>query len=267
MAIEAGIAAVAEMGAGTAAAEIGGGFVAADMFGAGTAATLGGGELGGALGGAFAAGDASAMGLGSYGLADAGLGAASSASGLFSAGNANALFSGAKGLAGLAQASGLAGSNAAAQQAADPFASQRPYYQGQLAALMSNPNQVLPNTPGYQAGIDAVMRSGAAAGQLGSGNMQANLLQYGGNIYQQQEQILAQLSGANTGSPAAAGQIAQTGATNQANLVGQSLNSLASGAGTYYGSQKPAAANNPFNAPTVPTAASSATPDPLSSFD
>lgn len=67
-------------------------------------------------------------------------------------------------------------------------------YAGQLSQLSQNPGMVT-SLPGYQAGLQAVERSQAANGYLGSGNMMAALQQYGGQAYQQQFNNLSALSG------------------------------------------------------------------------
>ena len=127
--------------------------------------------------------------------------------------------------------------SSSAQAAADPFASQRQQYQGQLQTLMSNPGSVTAN-PAYQAALNAgsnnVQRTNAAAGMGTSGNEQAALYQYGltfeQQAYQQQEQDLAQLAGATIGSPGVAGQINQqnTAATSAAEqqLLGKAVDGI-----------------------------------------
>lgn len=52
----------------------------------------------------------------------------------------------------------------------------------QLAALLRDPSS-LTKLPGYEAGMQAVQRSGAANGYLGSGNMAVALSKYGGDFY------------------------------------------------------------------------------------
>lgn len=52
----------------------------------------------------------------------------------------------------------------------------------QLAALLADPAS-LTKLPGYEAGIQAVQRSGAANGYLGSGNMAVGLSKYAGDFY------------------------------------------------------------------------------------
>lgn len=52
----------------------------------------------------------------------------------------------------------------------------------QLAALLADPSSMT-KLPGYEAGLQAVQRSGAANGYLGSGNMVVGLQKYGGDFY------------------------------------------------------------------------------------
>mgnify|MGYP003645277105 CR=1 FL=1 len=53
---------------------------------------------------------------------------------------------------------------------------------GNMEALMRDPSSMV-NMPGYKAGEQAVTRSMAANGYLGSGNMMAELQNYGGGFY------------------------------------------------------------------------------------
>lgn len=53
---------------------------------------------------------------------------------------------------------------------------------GNLEALMRDPSSIV-NMPGYKAGEQAVTRSQAAGGYLGSGNMMAALKDFGGGFY------------------------------------------------------------------------------------
>ncbi len=122
-----------------------------------------------------------------------------------------------------------------AQAQAGPFTSSMPTYVNELNQLMAGTyggtgNAALQTMPGYQAGLQAVERTGAAQGFTGSGNMENSLLQYGGNVYAQQEQILAQLAGANLNPLGAVG-LQQAGQQANNQLFGQGLNSL-SGAAT-----------------------------------
>lgn len=118
-------------------------------------------------------------------------------------------------------ASGAAG-------AADPFASQRGQYQDMLSALIKDPSSIT-SQPGYQFNLDQGLKSvtgnAAASGLLNSGNLLTSLQQYGSsyasNQLQNQELLLAQLAGANVGSPGTAGQILQ--GQNQLNQQSSSL--------------------------------------------
>ncbi len=215
---------------------IGGGLL--DGVGGG-AALSGGGLLGSGLGVGSGLLDGLGTGLGSSGFGDIG-------SVLSSGGNSgslpwNSIAQLGKGALGIAQQQQLGQQTRGAAAAADPFSTQRPLYQAMLQQLMVNPNKVLPNMPGYQAGLDAVQRAGASQGFTGSGNMATALLKYGGDIFNQQATLLAGLGGANSGSPAASGQLLQQGGVNQTNLLGQSLNSLIQGGSGFFGkSQSPA---------------------------
>lgn len=53
---------------------------------------------------------------------------------------------------------------------------------GNLEALMRDPSSMV-NMPGYKAGEQAITRNMAAQGYLGSGNMMAELANYGGGFY------------------------------------------------------------------------------------
>jgi hypothetical protein len=68
----------------------------------------------------------------------------------------------------------------------DPMAALRAQGMSRLAALNADPGGALGNTPGYKAGMDAITRQRAAMGQLGSGNLATALLDYGGNIFNQE---------------------------------------------------------------------------------
>lgn len=226
----------------------------AAVSGAGAALTAAGGDAL-AIGGADAAGLAGASGslLGQT-VAEAGLPGSAGAGYTVAAGGGSQALTGAaggsladaasyanlaKGGVGLLQAAGMGGSTSAAASRADPFGPYREQYAQQLQALTADPAGQLSKTPGYQAGLDAVQRSQAAQGFQGSGNMATALQKYGGDIYNQQVTQLSGLAGA-TVNPGTAGTIMQQGATNQTNLIGQSLGTLAqgglAGAGTAQGS-------------------------------
>lgn len=101
---------------------------------------------------------------------------------------------------------------------ADPFATQRAQYQQQLQQLMADPSSIQ-GTPGYQfrlgQGVNALDRSAAAKGMLHSGNQLYDLENYAQGLasteYDNQLNRLMTLSGATTGSPAAAGQALMQG--------------------------------------------------------
>jgi len=149
------------------------------------------------------------------------------------------------GVASSATSSLLGGGSSSAQGAAqaDPFASQRGQYQDMLSRLISDPSSIT-SQPGYQfqfeQGQKALSGQMAAQGFLTSGNRATALTKFGqdyaSNALQNQELLLAQLAGANIGSPGTAGQItAQQGLLNQqaasavGNQVGGALNNAVSG--------------------------------------
>lgn len=111
-------------------------------------------------------------------------------------------------LAGFGSPSQIAAQSAAA---ADPFASQRGQYQNSLANMMNG--QFSTSDPSYAwrvgQGQQALERSAAAKGYLGSGNILAELQNYGqgqgSQEYQNQYNRLLPLTGATTGSPGTAG--------------------------------------------------------------
>lgn len=111
--------------------------------------------------------------------------------------------------------SGSSGASSAAN-AADPFASQRGQYQTMLSNLINNPSSITSN-PGYQFGLDqsnkAIEGSAAANGMVNSGNvlqaLSTNSQNYAAQQLTNQELLLAQLAGANIGSPGEAGSILQ----------------------------------------------------------
>lgn len=118
-------------------------------------------------------------------------------------------------------------------QQSNPFGGYRPYYGQQLMQLMQTPNAVT-TIPGYNflmgQGVQAIDRSSAAAGALGSGQEMTELETYGQGLadqfYQQQVATLAHLAGAdiNPANPAQA--LQATAGSNQG--LGSSLTGLAS---------------------------------------
>jgi len=122
----------------------------------------------------------------------------------------------------LAPSGGSSGGAQQAANAADPFASQRGQYQDMLSKLINDPSSIT-KTPGYNFGLqqsqNAVEGSAAASGMINSGNvlnaLNTNAQGYAATQLNNQELLLAQLAGANIGSPGTAGQILQS--QNQAN--------------------------------------------------
>lgn len=151
----------------------------------------------------------------------------------------------------------------------DPFYSQRMGYQDLLQALMGyhgrDSTAALENSPGYKfnlnQGLQAVQGSAAAQGMLGSGNVLTALQTQGAGIASQQYwnefNALAQLAGANIGSPGTAGQIqaglaGQTAAGNAAlsNVVGgavqSGVGSFLGGGGNYFSGGDPFATSSGY---------------------
>jgi hypothetical protein len=131
-------------------------------------------------------------------------------------------------------------SNTANQSAgiADPFASQRPQYQGQLSALMADPSSIK-NTPGYQfqfdQGMQALERVQAGQGAFHSGQTDTAAIQFGQGLaetsFNNWENILATLSGATTGNPGTAGGLYSSNMGNANSAIQSGLGSLFSGLG------------------------------------
>jgi hypothetical protein len=130
---------------------------------------------------------------------------------------------------------GKAGEAAAAN--ADPFAQYRPQYANALAELQRNPASVQ-NTPGYRFAFDqgqqALERSAAAKGMLGSGNVLAELQKYGQGMAENQlnneRNFLAKASGAYL-DPSTAARIGLQGRMDQLGTYNQAAGSLLSGGG------------------------------------
>jgi len=136
--------------------------------------------------------------------------------------------------------SGSSGSGAAQ---ADPFAAQRPQYQSMLQQLMTNPSSIT-STPGYQytlgQGEAAVNQGAAASGMLNSGNRMIALQNLGQQSaetdYNNQFVRLAQLSGANVGSPGEAGALTAANTAQNNAVAGQIGNAVSTGLTNYGGS-------------------------------
>lgn len=106
----------------------------------------------------------------------------------------------------------------------DPFGPYRAQYAQQMSALAADPSGMLPNMPGWQAGLTAVKRGLAGRGLRGSGAELAALQQYGGDFYNQTMNQLAGFAGAGIG-PGGALSAEATGL----DLMGNSINRLAYG--------------------------------------
>ena len=109
-----------------------------------------------------------------------------------------------------------AGYNAA--DLADPFRNERKGYQNSLRSLMANPGE-FSSSPVYKFAYDQGLNALQRKGSIRSGNKLAALMKYGqdaaSQLYFPQANLLSTLSGATTGSPAAAG-LAVSGAFNRA---------------------------------------------------
>lgn len=131
----------------------------------------------------------------------------------------------------------------AASGQADPFAGQRPQYQTALQQLMTGGASAMAADPSYQwrlqQGSENLSRQMASQGLTASGAELAALQDYGQNQasteFQNQYSRLAQLAGANVGSPAAAAQITanqqaqqQQGASAFGNMVGGAISNWGS---------------------------------------
>ena len=112
----------------------------------------------------------------------------------------------------------------------DPFASQRPQYQTQLSTLLSNPGQI-ETSPFYkylqQTQMEGVKASNAARGFTNSGRglmaLQDRAAGVASQAYFPQAHLLSLLSGAQTGSPAAAGNAFARGSERSQDYKQQSL--------------------------------------------
>ena len=140
------------------------------------------------------------------------------------------------GIGQLGQAASLLGGGATKPGVADPYAQYRSQAASQLQNLLANPNTIT-STPGYQfnlqQGLQAQQAQQAAQGRLvsGGGLLQAQQFgqQYATSSLQQQQNLLATLSGANQ-APAGAAQAQQGINFGQAGLGALGLQQLAGGA-------------------------------------
>ena len=140
------------------------------------------------------------------------------------------------GIGQLGQAASLLGGGKTKPGVADPYAAYRSQAASQLQNLLANPNTIT-STPGYQfnlqQGLQAQQAQQAAQGRLvsGGGLLQAQQFgqQYATSSLQQQQNLLATLSGANQ-APAGAAQAQQGINFGQAGLGALGLQQLAGGA-------------------------------------
>ena len=125
---------------------------------------------------------------------------------------------------------------------ADPFASQRGFYQGELQKLYTDPNALMNNsmfTGARDQAMNQAQRMLASKGYSGSGNEALQMMKAGTQAQTQYAIPYLQQTSTNAGAsfgPGAAGQIAQTGmtgaaqASNNANgYLGYGLNQLMGG--------------------------------------
>jgi hypothetical protein len=110
-------------------------------------------------------------------------------------------------------------------QVVDPMGyGPRAQYLEQLNALMKDPS-LLQSRPGYKAGQQAIERSLAAQGYMGSGNMMLALQDYGGKAFSDEVNRLSALAGANlplsVSRPPIDAAVAAQGA--KANITSQAL--------------------------------------------
>jgi len=173
-------------------------------------------QLLGRFGSVFGGGGAVGGGVGSGG-GSAGFGSLSS---LLSIGS---------GIYGMTQAEKLRKLAQIQSQKADPWGESggRALAGTQLQGLMTDPSKIT-TMPGYEAGLQAVQRSMAANGYLGSGNMMTALAKYGGDFYNNAISQLSGLAGAGINPGTAAG-ININGATSANDLASRSLASIGYG--------------------------------------
>lgn len=146
----------------------------------------------------------------------------------------------------------------------DPFASYRPQFGGQLAGMMTPGTTFNTSDPSYQwrfgQGLEALNRTEAAKGMLGSGNRLIDLMNYGQGAgsteYNAQFNRLASLAGVNQTMGSNYGSQMASNQQGGWNSLAQGLGGLASSFSSPY-SITPATTNfsssiaDPWAAPTV----------------
>ena len=93
-------------------------------------------------------------------------------------------------------------------------------YEARLKQLQYDPSAIT-SSPGYQAGFEAVQRSMASQGYMGSGNMATELQKYGGDFYLKELQALGGLRAQERAGTAQQGQVDIGGA--QVGLQGMQI--------------------------------------------
>lgn len=135
------------------------------------------------------------------------------------------------GIYGIKQAGDLRDQATAAGERADPFGPYRAGYAEQLRRLSENPSTIT-QTPGWDAGIQAVQRSAAGRGYLNSGNEISALQNFGGNFFNNESARLSRLAGADI-NPGAGAQLSMQGNQSAANLLAQALSRISAGIGSF----------------------------------
>ena len=120
---------------------------------------------------------------------------------------------------------------------ADPWGTSggRDLAASQLQGVLSGGSDAYMNTPAYRARMQAVQRSMAANGYLGSGNMAVAAANAGTAGYNEYLQQMSGLAGANQ-NPAASGTMELTGTSGANNLAMNSLGLIGKGIGYNQGS-------------------------------
>lgn len=137
------------------------------------------------------------------------------------------------GIYGISKAKDLQNLASSVQERADPFGPYRAGYAEQLKRLSENPSTIT-QTPGWDAGIQAVQRSAAGRGYLNSGNEISALQNFGGDFFNRESNRLARLAGADF-APGTGGQLALQGNEAALNLLAQALSRISAGVGSFGG--------------------------------
>ena len=138
---------------------------------------------------------------------------------------------------------------------ADPFASQRPMYQGKLADAYNNPSSFLNNplfTTARDDAINATQRKLSAVGFNGSGNEGLEMTKAGTTASLNQAMPYMDLLSKNAGaqfSPAGAGTTALTGGMAAAAAGNNAMGNLGYAAGSAAAGQQPSILESMFNLP------------------